>query len=187
MKKILAILVVVVLMVAFSAPAMAVGSVSGDPAPAVVPYDPPKGTTGTETQVKTTPVTDAEKGTTAEDKAIVEAYDSIKDAESLTALIPGLDKVVAALDSSLNADELVVHDLFGITAEGDTAASLAKGEAVTFSVKSDLKPGDVLVVVQYVNGKWVALDPSAVVINADGSVSVTVSSAAPIAFLTKGA
>ncbi len=117
-------------------------------------------------KVELTPVSESDEAS-AEAKALLEeAYKSVEAAKSLADVAPELTEVLAKLDSTADVADLVVRDLVHVSVEQ------GEDETTVLTFDLDLDKDDVLVVMMYVDGKWVAIDPELVTINANGTVSV---------------
>jgi len=176
MKKVLSILLVVVTMLTFSVTALAanvefVPSIENKGAPTVVDSN---------VTVVVTPVGEAEKSTTiaAEAKAaLLKAYDELSAAgASLSALCKDLDAAVAAaLGEGKTANNLVVRDLFDVT-----ATNLTAGTALNVTFKLNVAADQYVAAMVYNNGAWSVVKA---VNNGDGTVSCTMDNAGAVALM----
>ncbi len=176
MKKVLSIVLVMVTLLTFSVSALAanvefVPSIENKGAPTVVDSN---------ATVTVTPVGEAETSTTlsADAKAaLVKAYDELSaKGASLSALCSDLDAVAAAaLGEGKKGDDLVVRDLFDVT-----AANLTEGTALNVTFKLGVAAKDFVTAMVYNNGAWTAVKT---VNNGDGTVSCTLEKAGAVALL----
>lgn len=121
-----------------------------------------------------TPLADAETAPEAVREEMKAAYNSIAGAASLADAVPDLQKALEDRESKLTADDLVVRDLVNVQLTEEYAQELAKPDhSITLTFQMDLEPDDFLMVMCYVDGEWVILEPDQVEIGEDGSVSVT--------------
>ena len=121
-----------------------------------------------------TPLADAETAPEDVREEMKAAYNSIAGAASLADAVPDLQKALEDRQSKLTADDLVVRDLVNVRLTEEYAQELAKpGHTITHTVQMEREPDDFLMVMCYVDGEWVILEPDQVEIGEDGSVSVT--------------
>lgn len=168
MKKIISILLVLSVIMAMGVSAFAVPSVSVDAAPVVESVAAEEKTTVT--------VVKAEE---FEGEA-KEVYDALAEAESVEAVCANIAEVLALVNADVAVEDLVVRDVFAV--EFDEEAVGEEGYVVvTFDYA--IKAGAVLVVLQYVDGEWVAIDPELVEV-VDGKVIVKLANPGILAFVT---
>ena len=133
-----------------------------------------------------TPVSKATDASSPEAAArLAEAYQQVQAAKTLTDLAPEVGTVLMQMPGNVSADNMVVRDLFDVSVDEDTQALLDAGNSVTVTMQANIAEGKTLVVLQYVNGVWTVIDPAYVVINADGTVSITLATAGTLAFATE--
>lgn len=145
-------------------------------------------------ELAVTPVSKADEAPTQDiSDALTSAMDDIQKADSLAALPSESgtirDDLQAALDSfdtDFTVEDLVVRDLFDVSIIDENAELLKDtGTTVTLTFQVDVQSDEVLIVLHnYETGKWEVIDSSLVKINGDGTVSVTMDSLSPIAFVT---
>lgn len=141
-----------------------------------------------------TPYSKADDAATEDiSEALSAAMDDIKTVDSLADLSAETgtiqDDLQAALDTfdtDCTVDDLVVRDLFDVSIVGESADLLEDANAtVTLTFQVAVESDEVLIVIHnYETGKWEVIDSSLVTVNGDGTVSVTLNSLSPIAFLT---
>lgn len=176
MKKIISILLVLSVIMAMGVSAFAVPSVSVDAAP-VVESVAPAGTGAVAAEEETTVTVVKAEELEGEAK---EAYDALAEAESVEAVCANIAEVLALVNADVAVEDLVVRDVFAV--EFDEEAVVEEGYAVvTFDYA--IEAGDVLVVLQYVDGEWVAIDPELVEV-VDGKVIVKLANSGTLAFVT---
>ena len=139
-----------------------------------------------------TPVSKADDAATEEiSEALNAAMDDIQKADSLGDLASENGSIKDDLQNALagtdyTVDDLAVSDLFDVSVVGETG-DLIKDEntSVTLTFQVAVQSDEVLIVLHnYETGKWEVVDPSLVKINDNGTVSVTLNSLSPIAFVT---
>lgn len=168
MKKIISILLVLSVIMAMGVSAFAVPSVSVDAAPVVESVTAEEKTTVT--------VVKAEE---FEGEA-KEVYDALAEAESVEDVCANIAEVLALVNADVAVEDLVVRDVFAV--EFDEEAVGEEGHVVvTFDYA--IKAGAVLIVLQYVDGEWVAIDPELVEV-VDGKVIVKLANPGILAFVT---
>lgn len=137
-----------------------------------------------------TPVLDAKKGESylsdAAEKLLVDTYETLtaEDAK-LSVLIPELNDIAKdALGENATADDLVIRELFDITAVCDDLIKLLKvdGNTITLTFKMVVPQEAFLTVMTLNDGKWEHVDE--VKNNDDGTVSVKFNQFCPVLFLT---
>ncbi len=134
--------------------------------------------------VVVTPVRDAETSTeiSAEAKAaLTAAYKELSAAGAeLSKLCTGLDAVVSkALGAEKNANDLVVRDLFDVTAK-----DLAAGTALKVTFKLNVTAEQFVAAMVKVDGAWKTVE---VVNNGDGTVTCTMAEPGAVALMVPSA
>lgn len=173
-------------------------SVTGKEAPDVVPVQTQdgqeavaliKGADGKEIKGVTmdklliTPVAKADEAPADVAQQLNAAYDQIKAAATLDKLVPDIAGVLEKLPGKPAVDDLVVRDLFDVTLGDEEKALLKDGNYVDIRFKVGIAKDDVLLCLHNVSGtEWEVIDPSKVVNNGDGTVTVSFNSLSPIAF-----
>ena len=115
--------------------------------------------------------------------ALTAAYAQIQEASSVADLIPDVDSVLQAAGSAYTAADLVVRDLFDVSIDDAARALLEAGNSIQIGFHLGVSADDeVYCLHNYSGSEWELIDPSLVVNNGDGTVSVTFSSLSPIAF-----
>ena len=132
-----------------------------------------------------TPVSKMDEASADVSVRLNEAYEQIKNAATLTDLTPEVETVLAQMPIEVAAENMVVRDLFDVSFDAETEDLLAEGNRVTLTFEVAIEEGKPMIVLQYVDGVWKVIDPSFVIINADGTVTVTLSSAGTVAFATQ--
>lgn len=133
-----------------------------------------------------TPVSKASEASSPEAAArLQEAYKQVQAAKTLTDLAPEIGTILMQMPGDLSADKLVVRDLFDVSVDEETQALLDAGNSITVSMEANIAEGRALVVLQFVDDTWTVIDPENVVINADGTVSITLDTAGTLAFATE--
>ena len=111
------------------------------------------------------------------------AYDQIKGAATLDKLVPDISKVLEKLPGKPAVGDLVVRDLFDVKLGDAEKALLKDGAYVEIRFKVGIAKDAAIVCLHNVSGtEWEVIDPSRVVNNGDGTVTVSFNSLSPIAF-----
>lgn len=165
-------------------------SVTQKEAPAVAKTAEVVAADGSKTEVKAADikvVSAGSKTVTAEVKAELDkAYDVISKAGSLEKAVPELKTVLEEAKVTVPVANLVVRDLVNVSVPDDVAKLFeTEGTTITVNFKLDVKEGTTVVVMRFVDGKWVPLALENVTVNKDGSVDVKLDGVGPIAFLVE--
>ena len=165
-------------------------SVTQKEAPAVAKTAEVVAADGSKTEVKAADikvVSVGSKTVTAEVKAELDkAYDVISKAGSLEKAVPELKTVLEEAKVTVPVANLVVRDLVNVSVPDDVAKLFeTEGTTITVNFKLDVKAGTTVVVMRFVDGKWVPLPLENVTVNKDGSVDVKLDGVGPIAFLVE--
>lgn len=165
-------------------------SVTQKEAPAVAKNAVVVAADGSKTEVKAADikvVSAGSKTVTAEVKAELDkAYDVIAKADSLEKAVPELKTVLEEAKVTVPVANLVVRDLVNVSVPDDVAKLFeTEGTTITVNFKLDVKEGTTVVVMRFVDGKWVPLALENVTVNKDGSVDVKLDGVGPIAFLVE--
>ena len=165
-------------------------SVTQKEAPAVAKTAEVVAADGSKTEVKAADikvVSAGSKTVTAEVKAELDkAYDVIAKAGSLEKAVPELKTVLEEAKVTVPVANLVVRDMVNVSVPDDVAKLFeTEGTAITVNFKLDVKEGTTVVVMRFVDGKWVPLALENVTVNKDGSVDVKLDGVGPIAFLVE--
>lgn len=183
MKKLISCLLVLVLCLSMACAVTAaendfVPSITYKPAPELKPIE------GHEDCIIITPVSDAEKSDKIPEDAkrlLLKLYDDIlKDKEDFSEVSGLLKLIKEKLGEDKTTNDLVVRDLFDVTALCD---DLKTDLPIKLTFNGTFKPDDFVAVVVYQDGKWVLADS---VINEDGSITATFNTYGPVAFLVPG-
>lgn len=165
-------------------------SVTQKEAPAVAKTAEVVAADGSKTEVKAADikvVSVGSKTVTAEVKAELDkAYDVISKAGSLEKAVPELKTVLEEAKVTVPVANLVVRDLVNVSVPDDVAKLFeTEGTTITVNFKLDVKEGTTVVVMRFVDGKWVPLALENVTVNKDGTVDVKLDGVGPIAFLVE--
>ena len=165
-------------------------SVTQKEAPAVAKTAEVVAADGSKTEVKAADikvVSVGSKTVTAEVKAELDkAYDVISKAGSLEKAVPELKTVLEEAKVTVPVANLVVRDLVNVSVPDDVAKLFeTEGTTINVNFKLDVKEGTTVVVMRFVDGKWVPLALENVTVNKDGSVDVKLDGVGPIAFLVE--
>lgn len=165
-------------------------SVTQKEAPAVAKTAEVVAADGSKTEVKAADikvVSVGSKTVTAEVKAELDkAYDVIAKAGSLEKAVPELKTVLEEAKVTVPVANLVVRDMVNVSVPDDVAKLFeTEGTTITVNFKLDVKEGTTVVVMRFVDGKWVPLALENVTVNKDGSVDVKLDGVGPIAFLVE--
>ena len=165
-------------------------SVTQKEAPAVAKTAEVVAADGSKTEVKAADikvVSVGSKTVTAEVKAELDkAYDVISKAGSLEKAVPELKTVLEEAKVTVPVANLVVRDMVNVSVPDDVAKLFeTEGTTITVNFKLDVKEGTTVVVMRFVDGKWVPLALENVTVNKDGSVDVKLDGVGPIAFLVE--
>lgn len=121
---------------------------------------------GTTKKVTVTAVADLEKAAPEVKAAVEKAYKSIESAGSLKKAAPALVQTLKEVAPTAKIENMVVRDLIHVDVK------LEKDEKVTLKFDLKVEKDAIVIPMQFIDGKWVPVDPKLVTINADGSVSV---------------
>ncbi len=107
--------------------------------------------------------------------ALEEAYESLKTAGSVEAVVP-------------ERADMTVYDIFHITASEGIAAVLANGGTVIVTLDMKVEPGTEMDAIVYKDGKWSLQDETwetAVTVEDNGDVNLTINQLGTFAILVK--
>ncbi len=189
MKKLVSLLLILALATALTVPAYAAGSpsVSVPAAPVVAPAEdatvPAVDKDGNEVEVPAEDVkVEAAAKLEGDDKA---AYDTLAAAEDVSAACANAEEVLKKIDANANVADLVVRDVFKVSFDGKAKEIVDESDEsyVTVTFEYDVKAGDTVVVMQFVDGKWVAMDPDMYEV-VDGKIIVKLNMDCVVAFAT---
>ena len=115
--------------------------------------------------------------------ALTAAYAQIQEASSVADLVPDTDSVLEAAGSVFTSADLVVRDLFDVSIDDAARELLDAGNSIQIGFNLGISADDeVFCLHNYSGSEWELIDPSLVINNGDGTVTVTFSSLSPIAF-----
>lgn len=137
-----------------------------------------------------TPVIDAKNGVSylsdAAEELLVDTHETLAAQDArLSVLIPELNDIAkSALGEGATADDLVIRELFDVTAVCEDLIKLleVEGNTITLTFKMVVPEEDFLTVMTLNDGKWEQVEE--VKNNDDGTVSVKFSQFCPVLFLT---
>jgi len=114
------------------------------------------------------------------------AYLDLAETESISALCPGFMDTAKKIDPLITEDQLVIKDVFEfrLTGESENRLDAEDDNNVVLDFKYSINEGDFFMVLEYVDGKWVALDPEFCWAEND-KVSVRLCNDGLIAFVVK--
>ena len=166
------------------APQVKVDTVDEKGDPAILIYDEKDEVTHTTEVPNLVVVPYAERETAAPsmEEALNSAYEQIDKAENLGVLVPELND--AAKEAGVAVEDLVVRDLFDMALDQESLDVLKEsGNYVVIKFELALAEGEQLFVLQNLEGEnWQMIPADLVVVNDDGTVSVTFYDLAPVAF-----
>ena len=155
MKKVIACLIAMVMMVAFSVTAFAaefVPSIEIKKGPTVVTAVDEN---GNEYIIILTPLSETEKLKEPAKSHLLDAYDELKKVDDLTALTEALKTIIA--NKNIDSDNLIVKDLFDLTIDGEF-----KGNVITITLTDDQLKNFVGLMVKTDKG-WELIDDAKIV------------------------
>lgn len=137
-----------------------------------------------------TPVMDAKRNISylsdEAEKLLVDTYEALSAEDAkLSVLIPELNDIAReALGENATADDLVIRELFDVTAVCEDLIKYleVEGNTITLTFKMVVPQEDFLTVMNLNDGKWEQVEE--VKNNTDGTVSVKFSQFCPVLFLT---
>lgn len=139
-----------------------------------------------ESQLIITPVAKADEAPEEIAEPLLAAYEQIKAALNLKEIVPNIEDVVKKVSKNLKVDNLVVRDLFDVSVSDDIKALLDGGNTITLRFQLGISKDDTVLCLHNIEAnKWEVIDPSKVVNNGDGTVSVTFDSLSPVAFVVE--
>lgn len=139
-----------------------------------------------EDQLIITPVAKADEAPEEIAEPLLAAYEQIKAASNLKEIVPNIEDVVKKVSENLKVDNLVVRDLFDVSVSDDIKALLDGGNTITIRFQLGISKDDTVLCLHNIEAdKWEVIDPSKVVNNGDGTVSVTFDSLSPVAFVVE--
>ncbi len=199
MKKIFAVALALVMMVTMMVPVFAatddfVPSIEIKPGPGVVVRPNEEGVIiggeiitpdgevieVPEVSIIVTPFGGAENADDETKKALDEAFDDLSKADSIKDVIEGLEDVIDAIIPGGKVEDLIISDLFHVDVDGNYDEYVEEGGVVKVTYEL---PDDKVIPVVKVDGKWQPLSSDKYVINADGTITITVTPGTIVAFL----
>ena len=189
MKKLTAIMVSVMLIIAMAMPAFAEGyvdSITAKPAPGIVGGDDK--VIGTVLDENGNKIADIHEGDIVitgitemdqlSDEAKAELEKALKEIKDGTAELPQALK-------DLLGNNPVAKDLFDVTAVAkDIIDYLAEGHSIQLTFDANVGADDLVDVASYVNGEWLAAIEC--INNGDGTITVTLPAICPVGIFVKG-
>lgn len=151
---------------------------NGDPVDAIV-YDENGGEVGSIPVggIMVTPLADAQEEDSTVPEAIKEelneAYDSVNEAKSLTEAAPKVAQALEEADTGLTMEDLVARDIFHVLLDQDTIDAIAGADKISLVFDLEMDEDSFLMIMRYVKGEWLPVPLESAVINADGTVTVT--------------
>jgi len=181
MKKVLSLVIAIVMVASLAATAFATASPSASlQVPEIVgvtSYDK-DGNVVEIPEGETLTVNNASEKDEADPEivaALDEAYESLKEAGSVEAVVP-------------ERADMTVYDIFNISASEGIAAVLANGGTVTVTLDMKVEPGTEMDAIVYKDGKWALQDETwetAVTVEDNGDVNLTINQLGIFAVLVK--
>ena len=144
--------------------------------------------------IKVTPVSsfkdkDAAKPQTEEEKVVAESldktYTEIVEAKSLDVLAPELPDVLKELKVDTKVEDLVVQDLINVSVPKEMEdILLVEGNTIDLTFEMEVEEGkELIVMVQTADGEWVVISGDAIVIDDDGTVTISFPVVGNVAFI----
>lgn len=118
-------------------------------------------------------------------ESLEEAFEQIAGAESLEEIAPELPDVLKALKIETPVEELVVQDLVNISLpEEMTEALEEEGNTIDITFEMKVEEGKQLIVlVQNEDGEWIVISGDAIVVDDDGTVTISFPCVGNVAFI----
>lgn len=115
------------------------------------------------------------------------AYDQLANAEQLSDVCANLPDVLKEGYPGVSEDDLAVRDIFMLELGPTADEALSRNDefCLLLPFRYSIKEGDTFIVLQNMDGKWVALDADCVVVE-DGMVYVKVHRSGLLAFVVEG-
>ena len=105
----------------------------------------------------------------------------------LTEVAPELTKALPEVSKEagkdVKAENLVVRDLVHVELKPEVAELIKDGAKVAMNFDLQMEKGQTLIVMQLIDGEWVVIYGEDVVINADGTATINLAGAGPVAFV----
>lgn len=137
-------------------------------------------------QIKVIPVSKSKEASKEVKKELDAAYKQIKKAKTLNDLTPDFGKHLSNISKNLKVSNMVVRDLFDVTVDKNTEKLLEEGNSIQLTFKLDVKAKSKVVCMRSTgDGKWEIVDNSKVKNNGDGTVTVELNGAGPVAFVVE--
>jgi hypothetical protein len=139
-----------------------------------------------------TPASEADQAAPEISEALTSALEQVKKVDSLadlpskdgSTLKDDLNQALTDAKIDCTADDLAVSELFDVSLSAEASEALKNGGKITLNFTPAVKyDGEPIVIHNLESDTWEVIDPANVVLNADGTVSVTLTSLSPIAFL----
>lgn len=123
-----------------------------------------------------------DKMTDEQKEEMTRAYDALESGD-LSKAIPNLNTVLNDADMGITADDLAIIDMAFVVVSDDVKVRLADENAkISVSLKLDVDTKDALVVLSFVDNKWDVVPFENVIVNDDGTVTITMDNVGLIAF-----
>lgn len=113
-----------------------------------------------------------------------DAYDELKNAESLEDLIDGLQDILDQIDDGTDVEDLVITDLFHVYLDDEYSEYLEEGGKLYITFKPT---SDVLLALTDTDDKWSALFGDSLVDNGDGTYTLVITKSGVVAFVKSAA
>ena len=197
MKRVLNVILVLSLLAAMAVPALArnvdfVPSISDKGAPEIVGSGEIKDTNGNSVGtagsavIVVTPVSQAEtsdKISEADKTNLLDAYSKLSSGVKPYTICPGLEDLAEELYDGVEAEELVVRDLFDISlSDAEVEKQVANGNTITLKLNAKVAKGEKVLAMVKNGDEWVPAEN--VVNNGDGTVTVTLSTLGAVVLMT---
>lgn len=115
------------------------------------------------------------------------AYEQIKNAESLINLCDQAADMLAEIDPTLHIDNMQISSFVNVHLDDEYRAYLEDDHTITLTFKLKVKESDKLLVLEHTeDDEWITADPEDVVFNEDGTVSITMGNVQHVAFALPG-
>ncbi len=139
-------------------------------------------------EITVTPLSEREKASETVKESLDKAYADIEGAKSLKDLCPEVVTTLSGITDEVKVEDLVVRDLFDVEIpEEDEELLQQAGNHLTLKFDLGIEQDALLMAMVNCDGtKWEMVDQKGIVINSDGTVTVTFDKFCPVAFITDG-
>ncbi len=197
MKRAMNFILVLSLLAAMAVPALArnvdfVPSISDKGAPTIIGSSEIKDTNGNSvgtadsTIFIITPVADAKTSDkiSEDDKTnLLEAYDKLTSGEKAYEICPGLEELVTKEYEGVKEEDLVVRDLFDVSASDvEVEKKVSEGNTIQMTLSANVAKGEKVLAMVKTAEKWIPA--TSVKNNGDGTVTVTLPAMGAVVLLT---